>query len=78
MCLSGKQCKFVIKTAVKKWMPNRKKLAKGKPIANHLPTTAAAVVQERLDMVSLKIRRSTVKSSPQLLKNWDSHQKLKV
>ena len=24
----------VIKTAVKKWMPNRKKLAKGKPVAN--------------------------------------------
>ena len=36
----------MIKTAVKKWMPNRKKLAKGKPIANEVPTTAAVV---RLD-----------------------------
>ena len=36
----------VIKTAVKIWMPNRKKLSKGKPIANEVPTTATVV---RLD-----------------------------
>ena len=43
------ECEAVIKTAVKKWMLNRKKLAKGKPIANKV-----------------------------LLKNCNSHHKLKV
>ena len=33
----------MIKTAVKKWMANRKKLSKGKPIANDMPITAALV-----------------------------------
>ena len=30
------ECEAVIKTAVKKWMLNRKKLPKGKPIANEV------------------------------------------
>ena len=42
--------KLWLKKAVEKWVPNWKKLAKGKPtcIANEVPTTAT-VVQVRLD-----------------------------
>ena len=70
--------KLWLKKAVEKWVPNWKKLAKGKPtcIANEVPTTAT-VVQVRLDGEP-EDTSTTVKSSPQLLKNCKSHQKLKL
>ena len=73
------ECESVIKTAVKKWMPNQKKLAKGKPIVNEVLTTAAAAVGVlvRLDGEP-EDTSTTVKSSLQLLKNCKSHQKLKL
>lgn len=43
------ECEPLIKTAVKKWIPNWKKLAKGKSISKEAPITAAAVVQVRFD-----------------------------